>query len=107
MKWFQLSLIAKRCQGRTSYNEILYKSNFKYSPNVGNLIDGVTVSVLSSSVVDRGFETRSGETKDYKISLQVDMLLHSDTLFWLRANKSLLFLLNAACLAKKQQIPIL
>jgi hypothetical protein len=25
------------------------------------------VSVLASSVVDRGFETRSGQTKDYKI----------------------------------------
>ena len=32
---------------------------------------------------------------------------HSDTLFWFRANQSLLFLLNAACLAEKQQIPIL
>ena len=28
----------------------------------------------------------------------VDMSLHSDTLFWFRANQSLLFLLNAACL---------
>jgi hypothetical protein len=37
----------------------------------------------------------------------VDMSLHSDTLFWFRANQSLLFLLNAVCLAKKQQIPIL
>ena len=27
----------------------------------------------------------------------VDMSLHSDTLFWFRANQSLLFLLNAAC----------
>ena len=35
------------------------------------------------------------------------MSLHSDTLFWFRANQSLLFLLNAACLAEKQQIPIL
>ena len=42
-------------------------------------------------------------------SPQADMLLHSDTLFWFRANQSLLFLLkvNAACLAEKQQIPIL
>ena len=32
------------------------------------------------------------------------MSLHSDTLFWFRANQSLLFLLNAACLAEKQQI---
>jgi hypothetical protein len=35
------------------------------------------------------------------------MSLHSDTLFWFRANQSLFFLLNAACLAEKQQIPIL
>ena len=42
----------------------------------------------------------------YRGSPQVDMLLHSDTLFWFRANQSLLYLLNDACLAKKQQIPI-
>jgi hypothetical protein len=35
---------------------------------------------------------------------RVDMLLHSDTLFWFRASQSLLFLLNAACLAEKQQL---
>jgi hypothetical protein len=29
------------------------------------------------------------------------------TLFWFRATQSLLVLLNAACLAEKQQIPIL
>jgi len=40
-------------------------------------------------------------------SPRVEMSLQSDTLFWLRANQSLLFLLNAACLAEKQQIPIL
>jgi hypothetical protein len=32
---------------------------------------------------------------------------HLDTLSWFRANQSFLFLLNAACLAEKQQIPIL
>jgi hypothetical protein len=32
------------------------------------------------------------------------MSLHSDTLFWFRANQSLLFLLNAACLVEKQHI---
>jgi hypothetical protein len=37
-------------------------------------------------------------------SQRVDMSLHSDTLFWFRANKSLLFLLNDAFLAEKQQI---
>jgi hypothetical protein len=36
-------------------------------------------------------------------NLRVDMSLHSDTLFWIRANQSLLFFLNAACLIEKQQ----
>ena len=35
------------------------------------------------------------------------MSLHSDLLLRFRANQSLHFLLNAACLAEKQQIPIL
>ena len=38
---------------------------------------------------------------------KVDMSLHSHTLFWFQDNQSLLLLLNAACLAEKQQIPIL
>jgi hypothetical protein len=38
-------------------------------------------------------------------SSQIDMLPHSDTLSRFRAIQSLLFLLNAACLAKKQDIP--
>jgi hypothetical protein len=37
-------------------------------------------------------------------NLRIDMSLHSVTLFWFRTNQSLLFLLNAACLAEKQQI---
>ena len=32
-------------------------------------IDGVMVSVLGSSVVDRWFEPRSGQTNDYKIGM--------------------------------------
>jgi hypothetical protein len=39
-------------------------------------------------------------------SPRVDMSLHSDTLSWIRANQSLLFFLNAACLAEKQHISI-
>jgi hypothetical protein len=35
----------------------------------GNRIGGVMVSVLVSSAVDRGFEPRSGQTKDYKIGI--------------------------------------
>ena len=34
-----------------------------------NRISGVMVSVLASRVVDRGFEPRSGQTKDYKIGI--------------------------------------
>ena len=40
-------------------------------------------------------------------SPRIGMSLHLDTLSWFRANQSLLFLLNAAFLAEKQQIPIL
>ena len=40
-------------------------------------------------------------------SPRVDMSLHSDTLFWSWSNQSLLFILNVACLAEKQHIPIL
>jgi hypothetical protein len=39
-------------------------------------------------------------------SLWIDMLPYSDTLSWFWANQSLFFLLNAVCLAEKQQIPI-
>ena len=34
-----------------------------------NRIGGVMVSVLASTVVDRGFEPRSGQTKDYEIGI--------------------------------------
>ena len=40
-------------------------------------------------------------------SLRIDMLLHFDILSWFRANQSWLCVLNTACLAEKQQIPIL
>ena len=34
-----------------------------------NHIGGIMVSVLASSVVDRGFEFRSGQTNDYEIGI--------------------------------------
>ena len=34
-----------------------------------NRIGGILFSVLTSSMVDRGFESRSGQTKDYKIGI--------------------------------------
>ena len=36
---------------------------------VFNLIGGVMVSMFASSAVDRGFEPRSGQTKDFNISI--------------------------------------
>ena len=42
----------------------------------------------------------------WKNSVRVDMLLHSDTLYWDCVNQSLLLVLNTACLAEKQQIQI-
>ena len=45
-------------------------SNFPViSYKVRNCIGGVMVSVLASSVVDRGFEPRPGQTKDYDIGI--------------------------------------
>jgi hypothetical protein len=37
--------------------------------SVVDRIGGVMVNMLASSVVDRGFELRSGQTKDYKIGM--------------------------------------
>ena len=34
-----------------------------------NRIGGIMVSVLALSAVDRGFEPRSGQTKDYRIGI--------------------------------------
>jgi hypothetical protein len=44
---------------------------------------------------------------NWRNSPWIDMSPHSDTLFWFWVNQYLFFLLNAACLAEKQQIPIL
>jgi hypothetical protein len=39
-----------------------------------------------------------------KQSPWIDMSLHSGTLFWFRVNQSLLFLLNAVCLAEMRSL---
>jgi hypothetical protein len=36
---------------------------------INNRIGGVTVRVLASNAVDRGFEPRAAKTKDYKIGM--------------------------------------
>ena len=39
-------------------------------------------------------------------NLQEDVPFYQDTLFWLWADQSMLLLLNAACLAEKQHVPV-
>ena len=42
-----------------------------------NRISGVMISVLTSSVVDHGFEPRSSQTKDYKIGIRCFSAKHA------------------------------
>jgi hypothetical protein len=53
-------LIHKRCSTNESHTSVHGQQN---------RIGGVIVSMLASSTVDRGFEPRSGQTKDYKIGI--------------------------------------
>ena len=41
----------------------------EYICSLKNCIGGVRVSVLASNAVDRGFEPRSSQTKDFKIGI--------------------------------------
>ena len=52
--------------GLLSYCDKIYSRG---DINQKHRIGGVMVSVLASSAVDRGFEPRSGQTKDYKIGM--------------------------------------
>ena len=55
----------------------LYIFTFSLYTNIWeNHIGGVMVSVLASNAVDRGFEPRSGQTKDYKIQWYLLLLRH-------------------------------
>jgi hypothetical protein len=54
-----------------------------------NRISSVIVTVLASSTVDRGFELRSGETKDYEIEFSMFYFF-----FAFRVSERLLFNAN-------------
>jgi hypothetical protein len=60
---------------------------------VPNRIGGVMVGIHSSNVVDRGFEPRWGQTKDYKICYfsAKDALLRRKTKDWLGRNQYNMF----------------
>jgi hypothetical protein len=53
------------------------------------------------------FNVMGQKSEHWNNSPRIDMWPHVDTLFWFWANQSLLLLHNAACLAEKQQVPIL
>ena len=52
--------------GLLSYCDKVYSRG---NINQKHRIAGVMVSVLASGAIDRGFEPRSGQTKDYKIGI--------------------------------------
>ena len=47
----------------------IYDEHIRPSIAILNLISDVLVTVLASVAVDRGFEPRSGQTKDYEIGI--------------------------------------
>jgi hypothetical protein len=55
---------------------IRWETDQKCSPKT--LIGNVIVSVLASSVVDRGFESRSGQTKDYQMVVVAYNVKHAE-----------------------------
>ena len=68
----------------------------KYFPlflytDILNYIGDVIVSVFASSAVDRGFESRSGQTKDYKIGIccfsAINPALSTKSKDWLARNQ--------------------
>ena len=52
------------------------ETDLKYSRKT--LIGNVIVSVLASSAVDRGFESRSGQTKDYQLVFVAYNAMHAE-----------------------------
>ena len=71
-----------------------------------NRISGVRVTMLVSGVVDRGFEPRSGQTKDYKICICCFTAKHpalrSNNKDWLSWNLRVMRPSVAMCLSKMQ-----
>jgi hypothetical protein len=56
--------------GNSTSGSVLINETSKFDKiQLPNRINGVVVSVFDSSAVDRGFERRSGQTKDYKIGI--------------------------------------
>jgi hypothetical protein len=52
-----------------SHNVVSSTPHHEQGSNSQHCIGGIMVSMLASSAVERGFEPRSGQTKDYKICI--------------------------------------
>ena len=65
-------IIVKETSERSEFNHLRLIDDMKtllfflFAISILNRIDGIMVSVLASSVVDRSFDPRSGQTKNYK-----------------------------------------
>jgi hypothetical protein len=71
-------------EGLLSYCDKVYS---RVNINQKHRIDGVMVSVLASSAVDRGFELRSGQTGENKLIINEmtmrSALFQTNTLSWI------------------------
>ena len=75
--------------GLLSYCDKVYsRGNINQKHRIG----GVMVSVLASSAVSRGFEPRSGQTKDYEIGICCFSAKHAalrrKSTYWLARNQN-------------------
>jgi hypothetical protein len=57
-------------QTQSKFENISNRTKDKHQGELSNLIGGVMVSVPATSDVDRGFESLSGQTEDYKNWIQ-------------------------------------
>jgi hypothetical protein len=79
----------KRVSVLLSYCDKVYsRGNINQKHRIGGVMD----SVLASSVVDRGFEPRSGQTKDYKLGICCFSAKHAalrrKRKYWLARNQN-------------------
>ena len=90
---------------RNESENFLWKHQTQYEPSFARVahikdmsfqfymkrIGGEMVSVLASSAVDRGFEARTGHSKDYKIGICCKSVKHaafrSESKDWLARNR--------------------
>jgi hypothetical protein len=71
-----------------------------------NRIGGVMFNVLASSVVDRRFMSRSGQTKTMQLVCVASLLSTQHYIILIPSQLIFALCFNAVCLAEKLHIPI-